>query len=54
MSEHKRRLPDSTLITSFHESTDPGITYYLENNILGTSLLYLHDLDTDPAPTQRP
>jgi hypothetical protein len=38
----------------YQDSTPPGITCYLENNILGTSLLYLHDLDTDPAPMQCP
>jgi hypothetical protein len=31
-----------------------NITYYLDENVLGGMLVYLHDLPTDPAPLQCP
>jgi hypothetical protein len=45
---------DPDLESHFDETSDPGITYYLENNVLGSHLTYLHDLPHDPEPMQCP
>lgn len=45
---------DPDLERLFDETTDVGITYYMENNVFGLSLRYLHDSPTDPEPLQCP
>ena len=45
---------DPSLESSFSETTNPGITYYLENNVFGTYLNYLHDVVGDAEPMQCP
>ena len=45
---------DPDLESHFDETSDPGITYYLENNVLGSHLTYLHDVPQDPEPMQCP
>ncbi len=47
-------VQDLDLERLFEEIDNPGITYYLENNIFGARLLYLHDSATDPEPMQCP
>jgi hypothetical protein len=47
-------IQDSSLESAFQETDNPGITYYLENNIFGGQLIYLHDVSSDPEPMQCP
>jgi IPT/TIG domain len=47
-------IQDVALENAFQEVDNPGITYYLENNIVGGQLIYLHDVSTDPEPMQCP
>jgi hypothetical protein len=47
-------VQDPQLETAFEETSNPGITYYLNQHIFGGTLLYLHDTPTDPEPMQCP
>ena len=45
---------DPDLERPFDETTDVGITYYIENNVFGSRLRYLYDSPTAPEPLQCP
>lgn len=47
-------IQDPALESAFQETDNPGITYYLENDILGGNTIYLHDVSTDQEPMQCP